>query len=276
MKTIVVCDSGLGGLDVAAHFFNGQAEGAPEWKVVYVNAYPDAAWGYNDLPMERAQEELFKRVLEQMEGFRPEQCMIACNTLSIIWQRLAQWWRPSFPVAGIIDIAVRKMAGYMRRCPESDLLILGTKSTIASNVYGEALLAEGIAAERIRSLACPRLATLIEQAPLAPAVRERIAGYAQQARTLFPQPPKRLALGFCCTHFGYATAYWQEAFGAVFGEVDCLNPNEDMQCPGTGKAFEYHSKLTLGDSQRVVMTRWFMDKAPAIAEGLNDARTFVF
>ncbi|MBQ7651117.1 MAG: aspartate/glutamate racemase family protein, partial [Victivallales bacterium] len=243
----------------------------PKSKVIYMNAYPDKSWGYNDLPDTRSQEELLRKVMMRMEQWRPELCLIACNTLSIIWQHLEKWWCPSFPVRGIIEAAVEQMSEYMESHPESELLVLGTKSTIASNVYPKALIASGIEKSRIHSMPCHRLATLIEQDPSANAVRERIAEYADQAAGLFETRPKRLALGFCCTHYGYARDFWQAEFSRRFGEVDVLNPNEAMVCPGRGVAFEYHSKLELSDGQRRAMAAVFANSASPIAKALQGA-----
>ena len=268
-KRIVVCDSGLGGLDVASRFFlDGNGE---ECSVIYMNAYPDKAWGYNDLQDERAQEELLRKVMMRMEQWEPDVCLIACNTLSIIWQRLRLWWRPSFTVQGIIEAAVSLMADYMRNHEDAELLILGTKSTIASNVYPMSLANAGVGAACVHSMACHRLATLIEQNPAADAVRERISQYADEAARLFDEAPKRLALAFCCTHYGYVRDCWQSEFAMRFGDVDILNPNDAMLCEGKGVAFEYHSKLELADVQRSAMAALFADKAPLIADALRCA-----
>jgi len=268
-KRIVVCDSGLGGLDIASHFFS--CGSGPLYNIIYMNAYPDKNWGYNDLPDEHSQEELLRKVMLRMEQWHPEICLIACNTLSIIWQRLQKWWRPLFPVRGIIETAVAQMSGYMKAHPEAELLILGTKSTVGSNVYPKALVEAGIEDTRIYSMPCHRLATLIEQNPSADAVRERISEYADQAVGLLGAMPKRLALGFCCTHYGYARGFWQEEFSRRFDEVDILNPNEAMACIGRGISFEYHSKLELGDEQRCAMAAVFADSAGPISEALRNA-----
>ncbi len=268
-ERIVVCDSGLGGLDVAARFFRHCDESPCD--VIYVNAYPDRDWGYNDLATEREQEELFKRVLEGMERWSPSRCLIACNTLSIIWKRLSHWWTPPFPVCGIIEAAVSQMAGYMRANEDAALLVLGTKSTVASNVYPSELEGAGVEGRRIRSMACHRLATLIEQNPAADAVRERIAEYASLAEELFENPPQRLALGFCCTHYGYATEFWRTAFAKRFRRVDILNPNDAMPCSGKGVSFQYHSRLPMTDGQRAAMAAVFSGRAPMIAAALSAA-----
>ena len=268
MIPLVVCDSGLGGLDVAAHFFAPDA-GEKKWDVIYVNAYPSREWGYNDLPTPKAQEELFQSVLEGMRRFSPAHCLIACNTLSIIWQRLSGYYQPPFPVTGIIETAVEQMNGYLQTHPQSELLILGTKSTIESNIYPQLLTERGIASERLHSLACPKLATLIEQGPAAGEVGERIAAITSQASQLFPTKPQRLALAFCCTHYGYATPFWHDAFRPLFGDIDIVNPNDALSLPGTAASFQYVTMTEMTPSQKRAMTEWFQGTAPEIARELH-------
>ena len=269
MTPLVVCDSGLGGLDVAAHFFSPDA-GERKWDIIYFNAYPSREWGYNDLPSPKAQEELFQSVLEDMRRFTPAQCLIACNTLSIIWKRLSAYYQPSFPVTGIIETAVEQMKGYLQTHSQSELLILGTKSTIESGIYPQLLIEQGISSERFHSLACPKLATLIEQGPAAQEVGERINAVALQASRLFAaRQPSRLALAFCCTHYGYATPFWRNAFKPLFGEIDIVNPNDALSLPGAGASFQYVTLTEMTPSQKCAMTEWFSATAPIIARELH-------
>ena len=105
MKKLILCDSGLGGLDIAAPFFRKKEKA--EWDMIYINGCPDPKFGYNDLAESAMQEAVFRAVLESMERFSPALCMIACNTLSIVWRKLSAHYQPSFPVMGIIDEAVK-------------------------------------------------------------------------------------------------------------------------------------------------------------------------
>ena len=181
MKTVIVCDSGLGGLNIASGFFNEANRGFEACRLIYFNAYPAKDAGFNKLPTERSQEELFREVLESMKKFSPDMCLIACNTLSIVYERLAKWYTPEFPVVGIVDAAVEKMFDALQKNPGSQLLILGTKSTVESQVYAKKLIGKGVDPERIYGLGCPGLATLLEADPDAPEVVEKIAQYAAEA-----------------------------------------------------------------------------------------------
>ena len=273
MKRVIVCDSGLGGLNIAGHFFSPRQASAEPCELVYFNAYPEAGRGFNMLPDDRAREALFRNVLEGMARFAPDLCLIACNTLSIVWDRLGAYWRPSFPVAGIVDAAVEAMAGALEKNDGASMLILGTKSTVASGVYPERLARRGIEPGRLHSLGCPGLATLLESDPVAPEVRERIAGYAREACEKFRFGPAKLLLALCCTHFGFAAPLWREEFEKAAGvPVGIVDPNDRFGGDLRAEKFSYHARIELFPGAREGIGRYFAASAPAIADALRNAK----
>jgi len=272
MKRVIVCDSGLGGLNIAARFFTGSAAGREPCEVVYFNAYPDPGCGFNKLGSDREQEELFREVLEGMKKFSPDLCLIACNTLSIVYGRLKKWYTPAFEVAGIVEAAVGGMADVLHRDPAASMLILGTKSTVESGAYARKLIAAGIAPERIKGLACPGLATLLESDPAAPAVQQDIAGYAAAAAALFDTPPPRLFCALCCTHFGFARKIWESSFAGCFpGFGGVVDPNDLFGMTFTGSSFSYHAKIGFFPGARENMSLYFEKTAPAVSAALKCA-----
>ena len=272
MKRIVVCDSGLGGLNIAGHFFAPRAEASELCELIYFNAYPEPDRGFNTLPDDRAREAQFRNVLEGIDRFAPDLCLVACNTLSIVWEKLKTYWRPAFPVAGIVDAAVEAMAGVMDVEPDSSLLILGTKSTAASGLYPERLTRRGIDAGRIGSLGCPGLATLLESDPGSPEVVTRIAGHAREASALFPVLPAKLQLGLCCTHFGFAASVWRREFERAFGiPVGIIDPNDRFGGEFRAGKFSYHARIGLFAGAGKNISRHFAVSAPAIADALRKA-----
>ena len=272
MKRIVVCDSGLGGLNIAGRFFSPREKAEP-CELIYFNAYPEAGRGFNMLPDDRAREAQFRKVLEGVARFEPDLCLVACNTLSIVWEHLKTYWRPDFPVAGIVDAAVAAMAENLGKEPEASLLILGTKSTAASGLYPERLARRGVDADRIRSLGCPGLATLLESDPGSPEVGKRIAEHAREARALFPVLPAKLQLALCCTHFGFASSLWRREFELVFGvSVGIVDPNDRFGGEFRAEKFSYHARIGLFAGARENIGSYFAASAPAIAEALRDAK----
>jgi len=273
LKRIVVCDSGLGGLNVAARFFSAQlAPDAPECDIIYFNAYPAPDRGFNTLGSDRAREEVLRDVFEGIGRFSPDLCLIACNTLSIVWEGLKTWYTPAFPVTGIVDAAVDGLTEALRRDPAASLLILGTKSTVASSMYPARLAAAGIDLGRVRSLGAPGLATLLESDPAAAEVRARIADCAARAEGLFEQRPRKLLLGLCCTHFGFAAPLWLEEFAARFEDVAIVNPNDLLGTSFRARGFSYHSRIDFFPGAQEHMSAYFESSAPAIAAALRGAR----
>ena len=272
MKRVVILDSGLGGLNVAARYFAPGLAGEP-CELVYFNAYPSPDGGFNKLPTDRAREDLLQEVFSAVADLAPDRCILACNTLSIVAERLFARFRPPFPVLGIVDAAASGMRAALERDPSCPLLILGTQSTVDSGLYAARLTAAGIAPERIRSLACPGLATLLESGPASPEVAARIRTAAHEAAALFPVRPARLLLGLCCTHFGFAKLVWRREFANVFGgQIEIVDPNGLLggECPAA--SFRYLAKIGLFPGAAEGIGAVFRHSAPPIAEALQNAR----
>lgn len=273
MKRVIVCDSGLGGLNIAAHFFEHNTFQKESCELIYFNAYPEPDRGFNKLSSERAQEELFRNVLEGMKTFSPDLCLIACNTLSIVYDRLKKWYAPSFPVIGIVDTAVECMFNALKNDPESSILILGTKSTVESGVYANRLIGRGIEKYRIKALACPGLATLIESDPLSAEVEKSITCYADSAVELFERRDPKIYCALCCTHFGFAAEIWKQKFSAVFSNFSgVVNPNDFLGSDYSAQTLQYQSRISFFPGSRENMSRWFAKTVPQITEALNSAR----
>ncbi len=271
MKRVVVCDSGLGGLNIAARFFSGNIT-EEKCELIYFNAYPAQDCGFNKLASEREQEEVFRDVFEGMKKFSPDLCLIACNTLSIVYERLKKWYVPPFEVAGIVDAAVNGMFDVLQKNPESSMLILGTKSTVESGVYAKKLIEKGIDAERVKGLACPGLATLLESDPSADEVRKNIADYADAAAELFEKAPQKLYCALCCTHFGFASEIWEQEFSEVFENfAGLVNPNDLLGTGFSAANFAYHSKIDFFAGARESMSAYFAEETPQITEALQNA-----
>jgi len=274
MKRIIVCDSGLGGLNIAANLFKPGSIHGTECEVIYFNALPSRSCGFNKLPSPRAQEEVLRDVLEAMRRFLPDCCLMACNTLSIIHERLLQWYAPSFPVQTITECATQVMSTALRKQPDLSLLIMGTKTTVESGYYQAMLAKAGADLSRVRGLPCPGLATMLEKGPASRAVKQYLKELSQQGRQLFDSLPPKIALMFCCTHYDYGIDLIKTIFSQAFPgcKLACLSPNALMGKRLLGKSFAYHSRLSLPAKTRQVFCEWFRPQAPAIAEALQSAQ----
>ena len=224
---LVVTDSGLGGLTICAGIEQRlrQAGRGPDVRLTYVNAWPEEGRGYNDLPDLAARAATFDRALQAIGRLAPDQIVIACNTLSIVYEHTTHRQRAHVPVHGIIDAGVALFAGALSAAARAALVLVGTRTTIDSGVHRDRLRALGIRGDRVSGASCHGLATAIERGPESEATAALIEACAGRAAAVRP-PGTPLFVGLCCTHYGMVAARLGAAVLAkVGGPVETLDPN---------------------------------------------------
>lgn len=263
---IAVCDSGLGGLDIASRLWLKGGTG----ELLYFNVWPEPDRGFGKMdPEERA--EVWERAFDGIMAYKPDLLVIGCNTLSVVHRRSRRRGDPRTAVVDIVDAAVSVCGNFLRNNPGKKLLITGTAETVNSNCYKNMLVESGIEADRIDGLPLPGLATLIENAPGTEAVAERM----RQGRNEISRIAdfKDHALGLCCTHFGYVAPLWRE----IFAPDSLLNPNEeilkDVAFPqGEGEIkVTFYSKIPLA-KEKIAALKGLFAAAPPVAEALENYR----
>ncbi|MCU0243194.1 MAG: aspartate/glutamate racemase family protein [Acidobacteria bacterium] len=281
---VVLTDSGLGGLSICAGLerrLRGAA-GGRRFDLVYVNAWPDEARGYNDLAGEDARAAVFDRALAAMARYRPDLLVIACNTLSVVYERTAFARSPVAPVSGILDAGVALFARALGEDAAAALILFGTKTTIGSGEHARRLAASGVDPHRIRAVACHGLAAAIDKDPDAEALPGLVEACVAHALEGGPVGPAPLA-GLACTHYGYVAGEFGRAFERLTGApVRVLDPNErliedltaglDDGAPSGGGAssvtVEVVSKVALAEGQRQAVARRLEHISPATALAL--------
>jgi glutamate racemase len=226
--TILVTDSGLGGLAVAADVAARlPASGVfRRARIVFYNALFDNI-GYNGIESESGKARIFDTVLRAMEKrYHPDILLIACNTLSVVYDHTPFSRKAPFPAVGIVETGVDLIAEQFAKTPEATVLIFGTKTTIASEAHKKALIALGIPAERIVGQACHKLAGAIERGTASEETVGYIRQFVGEALAQAGGPGRPLFASFNCTHFGYARPQFAEAFAAAgYPAVELLDPN---------------------------------------------------
>lgn len=265
---IAVCDSGLGGLDIAARLWKKGGAG----ELLYFNVWPEPDRGFGKMsPEERV--EVWERAFDGIMAYAPDLLVIGCNTLSVVHRRSSRMGDKRVPVVDIVDAAVSVCGNFLRSNPEKKLLITGTAETVNSNCYRNMLVDSGIAPERIDGLPLPGLATLIENVPGTPAVTERLQQGREEISRIIGFSD--YGFGLCCTHFGYIAPLWHE----VFSPYALLNPNEEIL---NGIAFPpanageeikvtFYSKIPLSD-EKIRGLKPLFAAAPPVAEALEHYR----
>lgn len=269
--SLVITDSGLGGMSICAALVRRlvHASCGRDMAITYFNAWPEEGRGYNKIPDMEGRVRVFDRALEGMAQFRPDVILIACNTLSILYERTAFRRAGRVPAVDIIGFGLDLILEHWRRLPDSRILLLGTKTTIESGVHAARLRAAGVPADRILGQPCDGLATQIEQGPGSALVQAMIDQYVGQAAATCGDPGAPLLAALCCTHFGYSLpAFRRSLEGRFSGPVQVLDPNQlmaervplepgDAQAPG---------KLDLQVVSRVV---WSGQTVQAISRALE-------
>ncbi len=253
-RTILVTDSGLGGLSVAADILSGLSEASawPEVSMIYFNAWPEPDRGYNHFPDMAYRAAVFNNALEAMGRFSPDQILIACNTLSVIYPYTRFSEKTAIPVSGIVDSGVDMMDRALAADPESRVIIFGTPTTARSGIHQLALVERGIRPERIINQGCFNLAGKIERNPFGREVETMIHDYIKEAAQQFPQKGGTVFAALCCTHFGYRQdLFEQQIKEQISDQVTVLNPNKEMAgrvlagCPGHEKPFKAQTDIRI-------------------------------
>ena len=282
---IVLTDSGLGGLSICAGLekrLRGTFE-IPSIRLVYVNAWPDPRHGYNDFPDAASRAAVLDKALTAMMGFRPGLILIACNTLSVLYELTEFGRAPAVPVAGIIEEGVDIFYEALARDPGSVLFLFGTRTTIGSTEHVRRLAQRGIEARRVFATACHGLAGAIDKDPDSPA----LAGLVDECVSRALQGRKvegTLYAGLCCTHYSYVADIFRRSLERSTGaKVEVLDPNEHLvrsltlgienrrpEDADVDIAVEVISKVELSEAQRRAVARRLEPVSGRTARALID------
>ena len=281
-KTVVITDSGLGGLLICAGLESRLrgATGGPV-RLVYVNAWPDAGHGYNDLPDIRARAAVFDRALAAMARLEPSLILIACNTLSVIYEATAFRRAPAAPVTGILEEGADLFTKALIRDQEAVLALFGTRTTIGSGEHVRRLGERGIDPRRVVAEPCHGLAAAIDKDPDSPAVPGLIDACVLRSAAKLPVHAPLYA-GLACTHYAYVAEAFRESLRWRTGaNAEILDPGarlvEGLVRGMTARtveereariAVEVISKIELPEDQRKAVSRRIEPLSPATAKAL--------
>jgi glutamate racemase len=230
--TIVITDSGLGGLDVMGDIAK-KLSGSGHYKkvnLIFVNALFEAGKGYNALNSREEKIRTFNNVLMGIEeNYHPDIIMVACNTLSVLVKETAFVKNSDTKVVGIVEAGVSMIEWSMENEPNSSVIITGTETTITEDSHRKALIKNGVSENSIITQSCPQLQSYIEQDPEGEDTGMLISIYIDEAVSRLPEDHGPVFLSLNCSHFGYSDEFWREAFEYVNCDLaGILNPNETM------------------------------------------------
>jgi glutamate racemase len=225
---LIITDSGLGGLSICAGIARARAGIGAATHITYVNAWPEQGRGYNDIPEMAGRAAVFERALHAMLRLSPDEILIACNTLSIVYEFTELQKAAPVPIHGIIDAGVNQFFEALSADPGASMVLLGTRTTILSGVHQHRLAQRGISPDRIGAVACHGLAAAIERGPRSVATATLIDDCTTRASALVP-PGSSVYVGLCCTHYTLVSDDICRALEAkIHRPVVPLDPNVRM------------------------------------------------
>jgi len=230
--TIVVTDSGLGGLSVVADAAE-KFKRHPVFKqvdLVFFNALFTDQFGYNGLQTRAEKLRVFNSALQSMQKrYTPDIILVACNTLSVLIPDTEFSKTSSVPVVGIVAEGVEQIAEQLAGETSAKNIIFATQTTVDEGVHKSLLMEQGFDDAQVMQQSCPQLTLYIEQGYDSEYTEMLIDAYVDEALSSMGEVDGPLSVSFNCTHFGYSMAFWKEAFASRGVEVEAyLDPNTRM------------------------------------------------
>lgn len=233
--SIVVTDSGLGGLSVCAEVEKNLRE-FPKYETVdltFFNALKGKESGYNRMNTLEEKTRVFNSALEGMKKlYQPDVILIACNTLSVVYPFTDFAKSTDTFVLGIVKLGVNAIFQKLSSDDSSVVILFGTPTTISSGEHKKSLMKLGIDEKRIISQPCMLLESEIQTNPSGENAREMISQFAAEAKEKISIDFQNVYAALCCTHYGYSINIFEEELQNVFVDrVEIINPNIRMSNP---------------------------------------------
>ncbi|MBM3310246.1 MAG: hypothetical protein FJY80_01935 [Candidatus Aminicenantes bacterium] len=282
--TVVVADSGLGGLSITAEAAARLKEMRAYRSVdlVFANALFSNDSGYNSLPDRESKIRVFDRALRGIAAnTQPDVILVGCNTLSVLTGDVPFVRASKTPVIGIVDSGVDMIVRALEASPGAAVVLFGTETTIAEGTHRQKLIERGISADRILPQACPELAAYIESDWRSDDTALLIESYVDEALGKLPDRGKPVIAALVCTHYGYAHGLWEKAFAARGAALNAiLNPNEAMveavfpaaakpRFSETAVRARVLSMVEIAEGKRASLGDWLGRVSPEVASALR-------
>jgi glutamate racemase len=283
--TIVVTDSGLGGLSILADAAERMKTAGVFRKAgfIFFNALFSNESGYNALKTREEKINVFNSALKSIESnYNPDLILIGCNTLSVLYKDTPFARAAKIPVVGIVDAGVEIMADHLKDKPESRVILFATQTTVREGTHKNKLVEKGFLEERIIAQACPDLGQFIEKGYDSDETEMLIFAYVDEALQKVLNHRSSLLVSFNCTHYGYSLDSWEKAFKNLGIEpLAFINPNSKMndflfaenrknRYKKTTITVSAVSMVEIGKKKIESIGKWLKQSSPQTAAALAD------
>ena len=253
---VIITDSGLGGISVAAKIENWlrQSKLSQNVELIFFNSLPDNTTGYNRMNSDSAKIKTFNSALTGMiNKFDPDLIVIACNTLSVIFTETEFTKNSDIPVLGIIDTGTNIIFEKLSGNSNSAVVILGTETTINSAAHRHNLIEMGIDENRIINRHCRYLESEIQKEPFGQKVYDLIEEYISTALDQISRKFDIVFFALCCTHYQYSRKVFEEVIQShINTNFEIVDPNTYLEVEAVSKI---KSLITSDDQMGEITTK---------------------
>jgi len=229
---ILVTDSGLGGLSVAANIAQRmESHGIfRSTQVVFFNAQPSREQGYNSMKTSEEKIAVFNNALEAMvSNFNPDVILIACNTLSVIYDYTEFSKTSTIPVIGVVEAGVKLMGEANQVNKNASILLFATTTTVYQDTHRKGLAELGVDTNQVITQSCPKLAGAIERGTHSSETDSLVELYTKNAISNLSDAEKDVLVSLNCTHYPYIKELFEEKIEAQgLNVIAVLDPNPYM------------------------------------------------
>ena len=227
---IVITDSGLGGLSVQALIDKKlRINGNKKIELIYFNSFAGGNLGYNSLKNNNDNLIVFDSALQGMMKFNPDMILIACNTLSVLYDQTEAAKQIKIPVIGIVESGIEMLLSKTNAVSDFNVIVIGTETTINSNVHKTKLIEFGIDENKIINQPCENLESEIQINPNSIEVNKLVKKYLSEAIKKIRDPNRHFFVVLACTHYAYSKNVFEEKMYELAGNnFSIINPNEKM------------------------------------------------
>jgi glutamate racemase len=283
--TVVITDSGLGGLSVLSEVDSAMRSEKcfRNVRLIFCNALAEKNYGYNSMPTREEKAKVFSDALDGMvRWYAPDIILIACNTLSVVYPYTEFAKHPAVPVIGIVDLGVEEIYAKLQNDTQSSVIILGTPTTITANKHKEILIQHGIAPDRIVTQACRNLESEIQENAESETVKGSIRRNLSEALKNMKSEKSSVFVGLCCTHYGYSLDKFETISKELTTKrIEFINPNKAITrvlfegtrrngYPSTNVTVSIISRVPVTENEITSLSGLLAKISPASAEAMKN------
>lgn len=227
--TILVTDSGIGGVSVANYLYDFFLTNKyySQVNIVYSDSRINNI-GYNSIQTQQEKIKIFsKRMFFLKRKINPDIIFVACNTLSVILNKTKFYKQCEIPIIDILQTSLQQMSNVLNK--DKLLFILGTKTTIQTNYYKKLLIEYGYDKSKIINQLCPNLAHHIESSDDYDLNKNITWLVNRIIEKKGNSQIRKFGISFNCTHYFFVMKKFIKQFkNHGYNHIDFICPNKQM------------------------------------------------